>query len=285
MVLVARTLQFRSQQDAKNVVVVGSWDDWHGRTVMQTEGNGEWKALCQLPPGRVSFKFVCDGVWTTAGDYDVVDDGYGGVNNQMVVEEENGVGYVRVDHERNVDGERRGEVLRGKGERVVDGEKAVDEKEEETVGKEENVVHGEEVKVKSRETEKVVDAVEEKAESKEEENVVDNGQDSGMDGKANMVNVDVLVGEVHPDAIHVENKMEEGHTAVDKVEELGTEKDVWRKVEKKQEEGSEEVGKVGMEAERDKKGTGDIRGGEEKTDKEEICEKNEGGKDGNCTVC
>lgn len=206
MALVTTTLHFRSQQDAKRVDVVGSWDDWKGRIAMHTEGNGEWNSVCRLPAGKVSFKFVCDGVWLTTDSYDVVDDGYGGVNNQMVVP-------MLVEREEGEEEEKEGdECVQVGGERNGMGGSQADKREDE-----------EESQVEDGSGEEVSGVQEDVVGHTEHDKHMEEQRDDGctVDRKEDKVADKELTQAEGKDKTNTaEDTMNGEHTIVDKVEEL-----------------------------------------------------------------
>ena len=50
---------------AKEVVLIGDFNDWNPKThPMKNGGNGRWKRVVTIPPGRYEYKFLVDGKWT-----------------------------------------------------------------------------------------------------------------------------------------------------------------------------------------------------------------------------
>ena len=64
------------------VELTGSWASWARKYPMALSADGKrFETTLALPPGTFQFKFVVDGVWTTAPSLPAVDDGTGNVNN------------------------------------------------------------------------------------------------------------------------------------------------------------------------------------------------------------
>jgi len=59
-----KTVEFRlSMPQARNVAVVGTFNNWDTKkTPMQNDGTN-WKASIPLAPGRYEYRFVADGQW------------------------------------------------------------------------------------------------------------------------------------------------------------------------------------------------------------------------------
>eukprot|EP00243_Klebsormidium_subtile_P005353 TRINITY_DN212_c0_g1_i1.p1 TRINITY_DN212_c0_g1~~TRINITY_DN212_c0_g1_i1.p1 ORF type:complete len:391 (-),score=76.22 TRINITY_DN212_c0_g1_i1:269-1441(-) len=76
--------------EATEVSLTGSFLDWDKKVPLEKAGDGVFKVKYTLPPGAHQYKFLVDGEWQHRSDVDTVPDGNGGVNNQVVVEEEKG---------------------------------------------------------------------------------------------------------------------------------------------------------------------------------------------------
>ena len=73
-----------------NVFLAGSFNDWNDSATRMTDddGDGVYEATLMLPVGRHQYKFVADGSWITDESADdFVDDGFGGRNSVIVVDE------------------------------------------------------------------------------------------------------------------------------------------------------------------------------------------------------
>lgn len=75
----------------KSVTVAGTFNNWSmtADPLHDREGTGMWSVTIPLPPGRHEYKFVIDGEeWIPdPGNSTTVDDGFGGSNSVIVVEE------------------------------------------------------------------------------------------------------------------------------------------------------------------------------------------------------
>ena len=60
-----KSIEFRLRSpQAKSAFVAGSFNSWDlKRTPMRKEGDGEWKATVNLPPGRYEYRFIVDDQW------------------------------------------------------------------------------------------------------------------------------------------------------------------------------------------------------------------------------
>lgn len=80
------------EPDAKKVHVVGDFNNWStiADPLYDHEGNGLWSIVIPLPPGRYEYKFLLDGEkWVPdPSNPQRVNDGFGGVNSVLVVEEQ-----------------------------------------------------------------------------------------------------------------------------------------------------------------------------------------------------
>ena len=51
-------------EDAKDVFLAGSFNDWNPQsTAMTNKNSGEWAADLELPPGFYEYRYVVDGQW------------------------------------------------------------------------------------------------------------------------------------------------------------------------------------------------------------------------------
>jgi 1,4-alpha-glucan branching enzyme len=68
--------------DATAVFVAGTFNEWNYETTpLERDGNGVWKGLLQLAPGRYEFRLVADGVWIDPpGASETVENAFGSKN-------------------------------------------------------------------------------------------------------------------------------------------------------------------------------------------------------------
>ena len=75
------------------VLLAGSFNGWAATpdtadTLTDPDGDGTWELSIELPPGTHQYKFIVDGVWMAdPGNPSTVDDGFGGVNSVIEVED------------------------------------------------------------------------------------------------------------------------------------------------------------------------------------------------------
>ncbi|MFA5780034.1 MAG: glycogen-binding domain-containing protein [Elusimicrobiota bacterium] len=80
---------FRYYADsAQKVFVAGTFNNWDGRKgVMAKNPDGFWEAILKIKPGRYTYKFKADGVWSVDPQNPVsADDGKGGRVSVLIVE-------------------------------------------------------------------------------------------------------------------------------------------------------------------------------------------------------
>ncbi len=88
-----KQVRFRFQpviSGVQNVFLAGTFNDWNdSKTRMSDEnGDGVYEVTLLLPVGRYQYKFVADGRWITdESASDFADDGFGGKNSVLVVDE------------------------------------------------------------------------------------------------------------------------------------------------------------------------------------------------------
>ena len=74
--------------DAGEVFVAGSFNEWSDSATPMVNDAGKWSVVVALEPGKHIYKFVVDGAWIADPDNpDSEDDGYGGVNSVLWVED------------------------------------------------------------------------------------------------------------------------------------------------------------------------------------------------------
>ena len=79
------TLTFHSPA-ARSVCVAGSFaPGWQECRPMTRDHRGQWSAVLELAPGRYELLFLVDGEWRASPELPLVKDGFGGVNNILVV--------------------------------------------------------------------------------------------------------------------------------------------------------------------------------------------------------
>ncbi len=73
---------------AQKVFVAGTFNNWDGRKgVMAKNPDGFWEATLKIKPGRYTYKFKADGVWSVDPQNPVsADDGKGGRVSVLIVE-------------------------------------------------------------------------------------------------------------------------------------------------------------------------------------------------------
>lgn len=73
---------------AQKVFVAGTFNNWDGRKgVMTKNAEGIWEAVLTIKPGRYTYKFKTDGVWSLDPQNPVsADDGKGGRVSVLIVE-------------------------------------------------------------------------------------------------------------------------------------------------------------------------------------------------------
>jgi len=78
------TLFSLSEENAKNVLLSGSFNQWGGKALYRV--NGKWFCKVDLSPGTYQYKYIVDGNWIVdpANPY-VVDDGSGNKNSQIII--------------------------------------------------------------------------------------------------------------------------------------------------------------------------------------------------------
>lgn len=80
---------FQYKEDtAQKVFVAGTFNNWDGRKgVMVKNAEGVWEAILKINPGRYTYKFKADGVWSLDPQNPVsADDGKGGRVSVLIVE-------------------------------------------------------------------------------------------------------------------------------------------------------------------------------------------------------
>lgn len=87
-VMVSVTFKYSASDDVNDVRLIGGWNNWSEPVAMARDPDAphEWHVVKHLPPGAVYFKFLRDAEWVTAPNYDVVDNGIGGLNNILFVQ-------------------------------------------------------------------------------------------------------------------------------------------------------------------------------------------------------
>ena len=89
-VITAQGVEFEVDfPNAGSVNLAGSFNDWDPNAVPLTKGeDGLWRAALELAPGSYVYKFVVDGTWVEdPGNPETIDDGYGGVNSVLTIEQ------------------------------------------------------------------------------------------------------------------------------------------------------------------------------------------------------
>ena len=76
--------------NATKVFLVGSMNNWNtSSTVLRKGDNGVWSIVVKLDPGKYSYKFYVDGNWyCDQKNPDIEDDGYGGSNSIITINED-----------------------------------------------------------------------------------------------------------------------------------------------------------------------------------------------------
>ena len=76
-----------AQQDAQEVCIAGSFNDWSPSACPMVKlENGEWAKQIMLGPGRYEYRFVVDGCWMSdPSAHDVAANPFGELNSVLVV--------------------------------------------------------------------------------------------------------------------------------------------------------------------------------------------------------
>lgn len=83
---VQHVFRLEGYQDARQVILAGSFNDWHEQKEKMKWENGAWTSVLQLPGGKITYKFIVDGKWITDPANPLKeDDGYGNINSVMFV--------------------------------------------------------------------------------------------------------------------------------------------------------------------------------------------------------
>jgi cyclomaltodextrinase len=88
-----KEVTFRYKPDrsgVQNVFLAGTFNDWSTTKTPMTDANGDgvYEVILLLPVGKYQYKFVADGAWITdASAKEFADDGYGGKNSVIVVDD------------------------------------------------------------------------------------------------------------------------------------------------------------------------------------------------------
>jgi 1,4-alpha-glucan branching enzyme len=80
--------------EAKSVAIAGSFNAWDSErnTLSGPDKKGIWSIVVSLPEGRYEYLFIVDGKrWQLDPAVPAVDDGFGGKNSLLVVEQEHSV--------------------------------------------------------------------------------------------------------------------------------------------------------------------------------------------------
>jgi 1,4-alpha-glucan branching enzyme len=86
----AVTFRYRAPTPANSVNLAGSFNQWDTGATPMENVDGVWEVTVDLPPGRHQYKYVVDGSeWITdEWALEFSDDGFGGQNSVVVVEDE-----------------------------------------------------------------------------------------------------------------------------------------------------------------------------------------------------
>lgn len=81
------TFLLKGHQDAKKVILSGSFNDWNENNLEMTKTtNGYWKYRLPLPAGKHHYKFIVDGNWILDPDNSVKEyDGEGNINSVCMI--------------------------------------------------------------------------------------------------------------------------------------------------------------------------------------------------------
>jgi 1,4-alpha-glucan branching enzyme len=71
--------------DAGTVVLYGSFDGWARAHPLAASGAGVWQVTVKMRRGRHEYKFLVDDQWKHNPELPVVDDGFSGKNNILIV--------------------------------------------------------------------------------------------------------------------------------------------------------------------------------------------------------
>lgn len=57
--------KLKGKSNAKQVILSGSFNDWHEQEIKMVRVGDEWKIRMKMPPGIYEYKFIIDGDWIT----------------------------------------------------------------------------------------------------------------------------------------------------------------------------------------------------------------------------
>jgi hypothetical protein len=72
-------------ENAKSVKMAGSYDGWQQPRALTSIGDGIWQKRIDLPAGRYEYQFLIDGKWQTNSDEATITNGFGDLNNILIV--------------------------------------------------------------------------------------------------------------------------------------------------------------------------------------------------------
>jgi type 1 glutamine amidotransferase len=76
--------ELRQHQDAKTVIVTGSFNGWSTRDYRMIRQGGKWIMPVSLKPGKYTYKFIVDGKWITDPDNKLYEENEYGTGNSVL---------------------------------------------------------------------------------------------------------------------------------------------------------------------------------------------------------
>lgn len=70
--------------EAKKVIVTGSFNNWNPKTYEMQKANGHWQHTLYLPPGKHTYKFIVDGAWLLDPTNPTWEDNAQGTGNSVI---------------------------------------------------------------------------------------------------------------------------------------------------------------------------------------------------------
>src|SRR3989344_4678374 len=70
---------------AGSVMLYGSFDGWAQAHSLAPSAGGTWQVTLKLRRGRYEYKFLVDNRWVHNPELPVIDDGFSGKNNMLII--------------------------------------------------------------------------------------------------------------------------------------------------------------------------------------------------------
>ena len=80
--------------DGEEVRLAGEFNNWTPENI-DKQDEGGWSKTLRLAPGKYSYKFVVDGVWTVYSGSPTTTDEGGNVNNLLEVDEDSELAEIK----------------------------------------------------------------------------------------------------------------------------------------------------------------------------------------------